>query len=349
VTLLSDTPRAAGEQSVTPPADQQSAHRHPGHQHPGYSTGRRTMRIVGVTALTAEISHVRLVSADGSALASYQPGSHLIVETGTHRNAYSLVDDGILPSSYGISVLRRGAGGGSDWLHDNLVEGGLLDVEGPRSMFAPVWDQRHALLVAGGIGITPILSHARALARRGGTADIVYSYRPGHAAHLNELRSLAQGSDLTLFEVSGADDTRWLLADRFGAQPLGTHAYACGPAAMLDTYTAVAELAGWPAARVHLERFSAPEQEPGEPFSVRIASTGTVVDVPAGVSLLQRMLDHGLPVPNLCRQGVCGECRIGIRSGRVEHRDFVLTDDERAAGDSMLCCVSRGENIEVDL
>ncbi|ROZ88624.1 PDR/VanB family oxidoreductase [Gordonia sp. OPL2] len=307
------------------------------------------MRVVQVTALTPEISHVRLVSADGSPLASYQPGSHLIVGAGAHRNAYSLVDDGMLPSSYGISVLRRGAGGGSDWLHDNVVEGGLLDVEGPRSMFAPVWDQRHALLVAGGIGITPILSHARSLARRGATADIVYSYRPGHAAHLDELRSLGDDSGLTLFEVSGADDTRWLLADRFGAQPLGTHAYACGPAAMLDTYTAAAELAGWPAARVHLERFAAPEQEPGEPFSVRVASTGAVIDVPAGVSLLQRMLDHGLPVANLCRQGVCGECRIGVRSGVIEHRDFVLTDDERDAGDSMLCCVSRGEDIEVDL
>ena len=80
-----------------------------------------------------------------------------------------------------------------------------------------------------------------------------------------------------------------------------------------------------------------------------LASTGARIEVPAGVSLLQRLLDHGVAVPNLCRQGVCGECRIPVRSGDVIHRDFVLTDDEKAAGDAMLCCVSRGSDIEVAL
>ncbi|GAB92613.1 PDR/VanB family oxidoreductase [Gordonia rhizosphera] len=319
------------------------------HLHAGYETGPREMRVVEVTALTGQITHFRFVPVDGAPLTPYQPGSHVIVGAGEHRNAYSLVDDGILPTSYGISVLRRGAGGGSDWLHDNISRGDVVEVEGPRSMFGPVWNQRHALLVAGGIGVTPILSHARAIARRGGSADIVYSYRAGHAAHLTELRDLAEAPGIGLFEVSGPDDTRWVLAERFGAQPLGTHAYACGPAPMLETYQEIAATAGWPSPRVHLERFTAPEQDPGEPFRATVASTGEVIDVPAGVSLLQRLLDHGRPVPNLCRQGVCGECRIPVRGGTVQHRDFVLTDDERAAGDSMLCCVSRGQDIEVDL
>ncbi|MFT4126163.1 MAG: PDR/VanB family oxidoreductase [Gordonia sp. (in: high G+C Gram-positive bacteria)] len=327
------------------------------HLHPGYATAPRPMRVTEIRSLTADVKHFRFVpdSADradhaAAVLTPYQPGSHLIVSAGEHRNAYSLVDDGMLPTSYGISVLRRGTGGGSDWLHDTVAVGDVLEIEGPRSMFAPILDQRHALLVAAGIGVTPVVSHARAIARSGGTADIVYSYRPGRGAHLGELRELACRPGIALHEVHGADATAALLADRFRRQPLGTHAYACGPAPLLETYQHLADAAGWPSARVHAERFTAPEQDPGEPFAVTVSSTGARIDVPPGVSLLQRLLDHGFTVPNLCRQGVCGECRIPVRrSGALVHRDFVLTDTEKAAGDAMLCCVSRGSEIEVDL
>lgn len=323
---------------------------HPGHLHPGYTTAARVVRVAEIRSLTADIKHFRLVAPDGaSVLTPYQPGSHLIVSAGGHRNAYSLIGDGMLPTAYGISVLRRGAGGGSDWLHDNVSAGDLVDIEGPRSMFAPILDQRRALLVAGGIGVTPVLSHARAIARSGGLADIVYSYRPGCGAHVEELRDLARRPGITLHEVHGSSDTAALLARRFRCQPLGTHAYACGPAGLLEAYQRAAAEAGWPTARVHSERFTAPELDAGDPFTVALASTGARIEVPAGVSLLQRLLDHGVAVPNLCRQGVCGECRIPVRSGDVIHRDFVLTDDEKAAGDAMLCCVSRGSDIEVAL
>ncbi|MBD0862782.1 oxidoreductase [Gordonia sp. zg691] len=323
----------------------------PAHLHPAYATAPRPMRVVAVRALTADITHFRFGPVEGppAALTAYQPGSHLILTAGEHRNAYSLTDDGMFPLTYGISVLRRGAGGGSDWLHDNLSEGSVVEVEGPRSMFAPVLEQRGALLVAGGIGVTPVLSHARALARTGRRADIVYSYRPGQGAHADDLRALAEQPQITLYEVSGTEATAQLLAERLRVQPLGTHAYACGPGSLLEAYTELAADAGWPAARVHLERFTAPDQAPGDPFTATLTSTGATIDVPAGVSLLQRLLDNGVAVPNLCRQGVCGECRIPVRRGSIEHRDFVLTDDEKAAGEAMLCCVSRGQDIEVDL
>lgn len=320
------------------------------HLHPGYDTAARTLRVVEVRPLTESITHFRFAPEHGDApLTPYQPGSHLIVTAGAKRNAYSLVDDGMRPSTYGISVLRRGDGGGSDWLHDNISEGSLLEVEGPRSMFAPVLDQHQSLLIAGGIGVTPVLSHARAAVRDGRSADIVYSYRPGHAAHLDDLAELAAHPGITLTEATSVDGTIAVLTERLAAQPLGTHAYACGPAPLLESYQALAHQSGWPSARVHLERFTAPEQDPGDPFSVTVASTGDRIDVPAGVSLLERLLDNGVAVPNLCRQGVCGECRIQVRSGTIIHRDFVLDDEERAAGDSMLCCVSRGQDIEVDL
>lgn len=314
------------------------------HLHAAYTTAPRPFRVAEVLPLTERITHFRFVPADGSPVTAFQPGSHLIVSAGEHRNAYSLVDDGINPRSYGISVLRRGAGGGSDWMHDRVAPGDVLEIEGPRSMFGPVLNQRHALLVAGGIGITPILSHARAIVRVGATAEIIYSYRSGQGAHLEDLRELAAKPGITFHEVTGPEATVAVLRQRFADQPLGTHAYACGPASMLEAYQEVAAASGWPPARVHLERFSAPEQDPGALFTAIVG--GRRLEVEPGVSLLQQLLEAGYAVPNLCRQGVCGECRIPVRvqrqEGRIEHRDLVLSDDEKAAGDTMLCCVSRG-------
>ncbi len=193
------------------------------HLHPAYTTAVRSLRVASLTALTPEINHYRLVSDDDSTLTAYQPGSHLIVTAGQHRNAYSLVDDGVLPGSYGISVMRRGEGRGSDWIHDQLKAGDLLQVEGPRSMFPPILNQRNALLVAGGIGVTPILSHARAIARQGGSADIIYSYRPGHAAHLDDLRQVVEFPGVTLHEVVTVEDTISMILERFRVQPLEMH------------------------------------------------------------------------------------------------------------------------------
>ncbi|QGF24049.1 PDR/VanB family oxidoreductase [Raineyella fluvialis] len=320
-----------------------------GHLHPGYRAGRRTLRIASRTALTEHITHFELVDPDGLPLRAYQPGSHLVVTAGGRRNAYSLVDDGVAPDAYRISVLRRGEGGGSDWLHDTLRPGDLVEVEGPRSMFAPAPDQRAVLLVAGGIGITPVLSHARARVRAGLPVELVYSYRPGRAAHLADVRALAARSGVRVHEAIGAARTVETLRERLADQPMGAHAYACGPLPLLATYERLAAEAGWPTARVHLERFTAPELEAGEPFTATVASTGQRLDVPAGVSLLDTLLAAGHDVRHQCRQGVCGECRLPVRATRLEHRDFVLTDDEKRAGDTMLPCVSRGDQIEVFL
>lgn len=319
------------------------------HLHPSFETRRRTLVVAHMAPLTETITHFVLADPAGGVLTAFEPGSHLIVSAGEHRNAYSLVGDGMNPRNYAISVMRRGAGGGSDWLHDHVRPGALVEVEGPRSMFAPVHDQRHSFLVAGGIGVTPVLSHARAAIRWGRSAEIVYSYRSGHGAHRRDLRELTGQGGCELHEVTTVEGTVKVLRDRFADQPLGAHAYACGPAAMLETYLELGLQAGWPLARLHLERFEAPQQPPGDEFTVTMASTGRRIVVPSGVSLLEKLLDNDVPVANLCRQGVCGECRIPVRSGRIEHRDYVLSDDEKEAGESMLCCVSRGEDIEVDL
>jgi ferredoxin-NADP reductase len=313
------------------------------------ATGVRELTVVAVERLTDRIVHFAFESPGGGVLSSYEPGSHLIVHAGDVRNTYSLVGDGVNPRRYEISVLRRGGGGGSDWLHDTVRPGMTLTVEGPRSLFAPHTSETKALLVAGGIGVTPILSHARAAARWKRAAEVVYVYRPGSGAHLGDLRALAETGAISLFETHNHTDAARLLAERLSAQPMGTHAYACGPVGLLDTYLELGRQAGWPSDRLHSERFEVPAQRPGVAFHAVVASTGTRIEVPAGVSLLDTLLEAGLTIPNLCRRGVCGECRIPVTAGVIEHRDYVLTDREKKDNTTMLCCVSRGQEIEVDL
>ncbi len=316
------------------------------HQHPAYRVGSREFVVAAAEPVTPEVRHLVLMPRDGGPVAPYQAGSHVVVDTAAGRNAYSLTGDGSTPDRYEISVLRCRDGGGSAWIHDELAPGSVVTIEGPRAMFAPRYDQRHALLVAGGIGITPILSHARYLARWGGTAEIIYSYRPGAAAHLNEIRD----AGFPVHEATTVARTRELLAERFADQPLGTHAYACGPAAMLETYRELGLAAGWPESRLHLERFQLADLDPGEPFTATVRSTGARVAVAAGTSLLDALSEAGVAVASMCRQGVCGECRVGVASAAsLDHRDAVLTPAERDAADSIMCCVSRGTDVEVDL
>lgn len=321
-----------------------------GHQHPGYDTTERPMRVVESGLICPEVKHLVLEAADGGPLVGFQPGSHLILHAGGHRNAYSLTGNGLIPSRYTVSILKREGDGGSAWIHKNLSPGTEIVVEGPRSMFPPVHNQRHALLVAGGIGITPILSHTAALAESGSSGEIIYAYKPERPAHVEELRKLCATAGFRFIEVSSAAQCREVMAARFADQPLGSHAYACGPISMLDAFLESGRATGWPDYRLHVERFEAPGLEPGHDFSLIVADTGRALTVPSGTSVLQTLEGAGYAVPNMCRQGVCGECRISVtRTQSLEHRDFVLTEEEKAAGDSMMSCVSRGEDVEVIL
>lgn len=366
--------------SLTTPALTSTPALPPAHLHHAFETRTRQLVVTRIVELTSHIKHFVFADPDGRALTGYEPGSHIIIETGagtgaetgaatsgpeaadaspaeasaakTARNTYSLVGDGINPRQYEISVLRSGAGAGSDWLHDTLEVGSTVTIEGPRSMFSPDPVSKKLLLVAAGIGVTPILSHARAAARWGRKAEVIYIHRPGFGAHLDELRQLADDGSIELYEAHSRDAGTALLRQRLRSQPLGTHAYACGPMAMLDNYIELGQEAGWPHERLHLERFEVPEQDPGTEFTATIASTGHSITVPPGVSLLERLLESGYAVPNLCRQGVCGECLIPVKSGAIEHRDYVLGDKEKSSNTAMLCCVSRAEHgheIEVDL
>lgn len=289
-----------------------------------------------------------LALADGALLPPFVPGSHLVVDCGGRLNAYSLLDDGVRADAYRISVLHCANGaGGSRWVHESLRIGDLVGVSCPRSAFAPIAQARHHLLIAAGIGVTPMISHVRAARRWGRSYSLLYRYRIGAAAHLTELRELGGAR---LEEFTSRDTFGARVSEALVSQPMGTHLYVCGPAGFTDAVLGSAADTGWPPARLHSERFSGAALDPGRRFVVRLRESGTVVEVPPGVSLLEALEARGVDVQNRCRQGVCGECRVGVSSGTPEHRDLFLSDAERAANDTVLCCVSRAhDELEVML
>jgi dimethylamine monooxygenase subunit B len=282
----------------------------------------------------------------GKGLPAYVPGSHVLVQCGSKANAYSLTGSGLSPDGYTVSVLEADGGkGGSAWMH-RLAPGDRVQVSRPRSAFAPVATARHHLLVAAGIGITPLLSHARAALEWGRSVSLVYTYRPGGGAHVAELRDLLGDR---LRECSGRNEFHQVLAAELGRQKLGTHLYTCGPQPFMDQVQEQAASAGWPASRLHSEPFGSAALDPGKPFTATLARSQKTVQVPAGTSLLEALEAAGQEVPNLCRQGVCGECALTVLAGRPQHRDLYLSDDEKTSNKTLMCCVSRSHDQEMEL
>ncbi|PYI64042.1 oxidoreductase [Arthrobacter livingstonensis] len=315
--------------------------------HPAVKDGLE-LEVTNANPETDSIISITLADPSGTALPSYVPGSHLVVQCGAGANAYSLTGSGTAPSEYTISVLQVEDGAGGSMAMHRLTIGDRVHVSRPRSAFAPAAIAKHFLLVAAGIGITPVLSHARSAAEWGTAAELIYVHRPGAGAHVAEARELL-GPALT--ECSDRDSLQKVLAQKLTTQPLGTHLYVCGPLAFMETVLDQAREQGWSTTRLHSEAFGAAELDAGEPFKVNLARSGISLDVPAGVSLLETLENAGKSIPNMCRKGICGECTIPVLRGTPQHRDLYLSDQEKAENTTMMCCVSRSldEELELDL
>jgi len=301
---------------------------------------------------TESIVSITFSDPSGTPLPSYVPGSHLVVQYGDSANlaanAYSLTGSGSAPFEYTISVLLVEDGGGGSLAMHRLAVGDRVWVSRPRSAFAPAATARHHLLVAAGIGITPVLSHARYAAEWGASASLIYVYRPREGAHVAEVRELL-GPALT--ECHDRGGFQKVLTETLTTQKLGTHLYVCGPAAFMDSVLGQARDLGWPEALLHSEHFGAGELDAGDPFTVHLARSGIRLDVPAGVSLLETLEKAGKNISNMCRKGICGECTVPVLRGTPQHRDLFLSDQEKAENTIMMCCVSRSldEELELDL
>jgi ferredoxin-NADP reductase len=321
---------------------------------PGARPAELRLLVAAVTPAAGDVVQLTLADPGGGPLPSHPPGSHLGLRWHPGRvNCYSLTNDGDAPAAYTVSVLRTpDSRGGSAWAH-GLRAGDPVDAIAPRSTFPVAARARRHLLVAGGIGITPLLSHARWHHRWGSDFTLYYCHRPGRGAHLRELRALCddqrddqRGERLRAYESRGA---LWAdLAPALRRQPLGTQLYVCGPPSMIGAVTAAAESAHWAASRIRSEAFGAPADGPRAPFRATLAA-GRRIDVSAEETLLEALERAGAGVPSLCRSGICGECRTPVASGRVDHRDLVLSAAEKDSGHWIMPCVSRAAGDELEL
>ena len=308
--------------------------------------GTLQLEVTKVSAQTDSITSISFGDPLGELLPSYVPGSHLVVQYGNGANAYSLTGSGSAPQEYSISVLRVEDGAGGSLAMHALSVGDRIQVSHPRSAFAPAATAKHHLLIAAGIGITPVLSHARYAAEWGASASLIYVHRPGTGAHVEDLRELLGGG---LTECTDRASFQEVLTRKLTTQKLGTHLYVCGPAEFMDSVLEQARDLGWPKGLLHSEAFSAAALDDGQPFAVNLARSGIKVNVPAGISLLETLETAGLSIPNMCRKGICGECAVPVLRGAPQHRDLYLTDQEKADNTTMMCCVSRSLDQELEL
>lgn len=297
-----------------------------------------------VHAVAEGIREFVLVRADGSEFPLYSAGCHVVLRLPLpgrdHRNPYSLLGDPARRDRWRIAVHRQPQSrGGSAWLHERAVRGTRLTISTPVNLFPLLRTARHHVLVAGGIGITPILAQARELQRLGASYEVHYGYRSlGRAAYVGELDDAAPG------RVSRYD-AAWRQQPAFdqllAARPLGTHLYLCGPTAMIDAALAAAADLGWPASHLHVEQFIAPSG--GQPFVVELRRSGKRFIVPSDLSLLEAIEQQGVDAPSLCRGGACGQCETEVveADAAFDHRDHFLSAEEHAAGRKIMPCVSR--------
>ncbi|WP_349998669.1 PDR/VanB family oxidoreductase [Stenotrophomonas lacuserhaii] len=296
---------------------------------------------------------IELAPATALLLAGFTAGAHVDLALPDARvRSYSLMNAPEHARCYQLGILLAAEGrGGSHYLHTQLREGDSLQASLPRNAFPLHEPAENSVLIAGGIGITPLLCMARHLAARQRPVHLYYSARSRQdAVFLHDLTPL--GNALTcLFddECGGPPDLLPLLA----AHPPDTHFYCCGPGPMLDAFGLACRRLG--ITRAHVERFSAPSRLPGslppKGYDVVLARSRTRLHHDGQGSLLDFLLRSGVAIPNGCHQGVCGSCATRVVSGEVDHRDGILSEHERQHSSLMLPCVSgcRGTKLELDI
>ncbi len=300
--------------------------------------------VVAQTRWVAEtVRELRLRPAGPGFVADFAPGAHVecqvtLPDGTTALRAYSLLNAPQDRDGYVIAV-ARGSGGGSLFLH-GVDEGTRLVVGAPRNDF-PLSDEADAhLLLAGGIGVTPLLAMARALAQRGAAFRLIYAGRhPAAMAYYDEVRAFP-GSTVV---CDGGDPACGVdLPALFAAPRPGLHAYVCGPRALIEAALAAARVQGWSEANLHFELFAAESARAGDTaFDVVIESTGQVLHVPRDRTILDMLIEAGLDPIYDCKRGECGICVTEIADGTPDHRDMTLSQREKDEGTSLCTCVSR--------
>lgn len=304
---------------------------------------------------TDDIVRLELRSADGGLLPPFSPGSHIDIKApGGMVRPYSLCNNARETHRYVVGILRAAnSRGGSRALHDEVIEGTQLTISTPRNHF-PLRPDRKSLLLAGGIGITPLLSMAEALAWSQTPFELHYFARSQSQAGF--LDWIAQAPYEANAFVHFDDESALAspnLAAAFASLKAGdqTEVYLCGPHGFIESARAIAASLGVAEENIHYELFSPPEttDKTGGSFEVMLARSGNRFVVPKDKSITEVLASHGVHIPMSCEEGVCGTCITNVIRGEPDHRDCFFSEQEKAAGNQMMPCCSRSKSAELVL
>lgn len=306
------------------------------------------LKVERAQALTERVTAFTLVPAGPGLLPAWEAGAHIemAVETApgvpAHR-AYSLVGEDAGGRHYEIAVQREdGGAGGSRWMH-GLRPGDLVRARPPANHFALAAQAREHLLLAGGIGITPILSMARALLRQGRSFALHYAARTPEAMPYREQVGALPGA--TLHFDAGQPGQGMPLPALLARPDPGRHLYVCGPMGLTEATVRTAQQLGWTDDCIHYELFAGALAQSGDTgFEVECAQSGRVFVVPPGKSILDVLTEQGMDPLFDCRNGSCGVCVTPVLQGTPDHRDSTLSAQERARADQLCICVSRAHS-----
>lgn len=302
--------------------------------------------------LTDRIREFRLAAPNGSVLPSWTPGAHIDVDLGsTGKRSFSLIDwDGLRekPETYVIAVQREDEGQGGSKAMFDLEEGSVISVTEPKNDFELIPTEAPVYLLAGGIGITPLISMATCLSADERPFRLLYACRERSlAAYADRLE--ATFVDATVLPDDTAPLHLTALANEI--RDANGDLYVCGPKGMIDAARTAAEAAGIPNDRIHVELFATPEAaaDGDQPFEVEIEDTGQVFTIPPGQTIISVLSAAGVDLIYDCQRGDCGICQVDVIDGIPDHRDVVLTDAEKAKNDVMQICISRAKSARLVL
>lgn len=313
------------------------------------STSTLTVRVARKAVEAQDICTFELVAVDATALPAFSAGSHIDVHlpNGLTRQ-YSLCNDPGETHRYLIGVLRDAASrGGSAAMHDVVTEGQVLAISAPKNHFALAHDARRSLLLAGGIGITPILCMAERLSMTGAPFEMHYCARSrSRAAFVERISRAPFAGSVQLHLDDGPPQQKLDIAALLATPQDGVHVYLCGPRGFMDAVLGAARAHAWPEPQLHYEFFGADLARRGDEqgFQVRLASSGRVVAVPGDKTVVQALAQAGVVVQTACEQGVCGTCLTRVLDGIPDHRDAYLTPEEQGANDQFTPCCSRSHS-----
>ena len=316
------------------------------------------VEVMGICGQADNISEFILRPLDDTPVVS-NAGAHIRIAVRGHdeqvkANAYSLLNGPEQRDAFHIAVLKETEGEcGSYFMHFTPRIGDRLYIQPPKNDFPLVENVSRSILIAGGIGITPVLSMARALNAVDGSFEIHYTVRTRvHMAYKQQVIELA-GDDGHFYYSREEPPTKLDLNDILAEPKVGTHIYVCGPKPLIEAVIAIAAEKGWPKEQTHFELFGNPsaKQDSDQPIEVELRRSGKTIQVAKDQSVLDALLDADVTVGFSCKRGECASCKVTVLEGDIDHRDIVLDSYEKEAGNVMCSCVSRvkGNRLVLDL